>query len=230
MTKNAVFFDLDGTLIDSAPGIAAGLQRAFEVCEIDHDFSDFSRLIGPPIHILLKRHFAHLDESLHQTIIKEFRNAYDEVSWKNYKEYGSTRTLFENLHQLQVDTYIATNKKFGVTAKILQELMPGFPDERILAPAHPFYPFSDKMEAVRNFLALKEDPWNHKIFVGDTEEDRTVATATGCTFVAAQYGYGTFDETLDFHKSSTFDSMSKTLLQLFTNAKTIQHGSYHESY
>lgn len=47
---NTVIFDLDGTLVDSAPGIIASLTHA--VRALGHDFMPFAgieRLLGPPM-------------------------------------------------------------------------------------------------------------------------------------------------------------------------------------
>jgi phosphoglycolate phosphatase-like HAD superfamily hydrolase len=44
-----VLFDLDGTLVDSAPGIVASLTHAFAACGIEPPRGDWTRFIGPPL-------------------------------------------------------------------------------------------------------------------------------------------------------------------------------------
>ena len=51
--KSAVIFDLDGTLIDSSPGILHSLEYAFEQLSIT-PFRPLNRsLIGPPLRDML---------------------------------------------------------------------------------------------------------------------------------------------------------------------------------
>ena len=45
----AVFLDLDGTLMDSRPGITGSLSHAFAMCGMDdHAAGDLTWMIGPP--------------------------------------------------------------------------------------------------------------------------------------------------------------------------------------
>ena len=45
---DSVIFDLDGTLIDSAPGILQGFAEAFAYCGVTPQVPWSKSLIGPP--------------------------------------------------------------------------------------------------------------------------------------------------------------------------------------
>ena len=46
---DAILFDVDGTLIDSAPGILNTLEEVFKAMGVDVARSDLNRYIGPPL-------------------------------------------------------------------------------------------------------------------------------------------------------------------------------------
>ena len=49
----AVIFDLDGTLIDSLPGIEFSVKAAFEACGVSGTTNDLRSKFGPPIRTIL---------------------------------------------------------------------------------------------------------------------------------------------------------------------------------
>jgi phosphoglycolate phosphatase len=54
----AVLFDLDGTLIDSFPGIAAAYHHLLTTMGLgDMDDADIKQFVGPPIQEVLQSHF-----------------------------------------------------------------------------------------------------------------------------------------------------------------------------
>ncbi len=63
MTPQAVFFDLDGTLLDSLPGINFSVQQAFATCGLEPQFTDLRSRIGPPIRVIFSQLAPHLPEA-----------------------------------------------------------------------------------------------------------------------------------------------------------------------
>ena len=51
MKYKNIFFDLDGTLTDSKPGIVKGVQYALRCCGIDEpDLDKLTSFVGPPLY------------------------------------------------------------------------------------------------------------------------------------------------------------------------------------
>ena len=50
-----ILFDLDGTLLDSLPGIRHSAEAAFTQCALPLGQAEVRSLIGPPIRIILQR-------------------------------------------------------------------------------------------------------------------------------------------------------------------------------
>lgn len=55
---DAILFDVDGTLIDSAPGILNTLEEVFSSMGVDVARSDLGRYIGPPLRKSFGEHFS----------------------------------------------------------------------------------------------------------------------------------------------------------------------------
>ena len=54
---DAILFDVDGTLIDSAPGIINTLQEVFDTMGVDTTGLDLRRYLGPPLRRSFGEHF-----------------------------------------------------------------------------------------------------------------------------------------------------------------------------
>ena len=80
--KQHIFFDLDGTLTDSAPGILNSLRHAFAGFGLAPSEAILRSYIGPPLRESFARHFS--------------SPADVEKAVKLYREYFSERGLFEN--------------------------------------------------------------------------------------------------------------------------------------
>ena len=90
--KNVVF-DLDGTLIDSAPGIEYSFNFAFEVIYGKKCTKSIKHFIGPPIDQV----FYTLTKEKDKQIIDEFVNQFK----KNYDSIGYTKSaLFSEVHDV----------------------------------------------------------------------------------------------------------------------------------
>ena len=55
---NAILFDVDGTLIDSAPGILHTLEEVFHTMGVDTTNVNLRRYLGPPLRKSFGEHFS----------------------------------------------------------------------------------------------------------------------------------------------------------------------------
>ena len=54
---DVILFDVDGTLIDSAPGILNTLEEVFRKMNVDITGVDLRRYLGPPLRKTFAEHF-----------------------------------------------------------------------------------------------------------------------------------------------------------------------------
>jgi phosphoglycolate phosphatase len=75
-------FDLDGTLIDSLPGIAWSVGEALALCGLRPLTADLKPLIGPPIRSILAAVTGLGDAPSLDRLERAFRASYDAEGWR----------------------------------------------------------------------------------------------------------------------------------------------------
>ncbi len=77
---HVVLFDLDGTLIDSAPGIITGIAQAYEAVGLDvPDEALVRSWIGPPVRETLTRELGSRGDVVVQDAVAAFRAYFDTI-------------------------------------------------------------------------------------------------------------------------------------------------------
>ena len=122
MLKNitSIIFDLDGTLIDSAPSVLATLEATLAVHGIEPIMAFESRLIGPPLSEILMRLTGVVEPKLLNVLVETFKSLYDTSGYKASRIYPGASELLNELRQRNIPTYIATNKRRIPTELILE--------------------------------------------------------------------------------------------------------------
>ena len=162
-TFDAVLFDLDGTLIDSAPGIFDSFEFTLAQYEMTVPQERLRRFLGPP----LRESFAKLlppDEV--ERAVEIYRAHYAEASGALTKLYPGTKELLSALREAGYIVCLATSKVRYAALKLLDklELTPYFdyiggssPDSRgELEPFAPLY-LAPSAGALRAWLLQRKD-------------------------------------------------------------------------
>ena len=188
-------FDLDGTLLDSLPGIRYSLEAAFRACGLAVGEVDLRSLIGPPIRTILARVAAKrpTEEELDQ-LERSFRWSYDSEGWRRTPHYKGAA---EALWRLQVEgrrLFVVSNKPRHISMNILEaEGTAGLFDEIVTKDSRtPMY--QDKQEMMRYLLQKWEIAPEECLMIGDTMEDAEAASRTGMRFCLVTHGYGAVPE------------------------------------
>lgn len=191
MKYDAVIFDLDGTLTDSAPGIIASLQHAMVQMQLEIPEEALLRehFLGPPVLTGLYRHFGLTGESANETV-DYFRQSYHDSGYLNNVVYPGIRPLLRALKTAGVYLGIATGKPQVSTEMILK----AFDLERffdaVAGPLHSDDPLIDKAALIKRVLPSGK----RAVMVGDRATDITGAHANGIAGIAVAYGYGSREE------------------------------------
>ncbi len=120
-TEN-VLFDLDGTLIDSFPGIEYSTRVAFSAVIPQHEMPDLRRFIGPPIRDVLRRAVSDVGTETLDELERQFRVSYDSGGWQRAVVYDGVMEMLLQLSQATVKNFIVTNKPILPAKKILERL------------------------------------------------------------------------------------------------------------
>ena len=186
----AVLFDLDGTLLDSAPDLAAAANalratRQLPALPLEH----YRPFVGTGARGMLRLSLdVHDDHADFPILREEFFQAYERCMGRNTRLFAGVDHLVSMLQQRQMPWGIVTNKIARFAHPITQAcpvlsraqtLVCG--DTTAHAKPHPA-----PLLAAAQALGV---PPTACIYVGDDERDIQAARAAGMTAIAASYGY-----------------------------------------
>ena len=118
----AVVFDLDGTLIDSAPSILASLRSAFLSLGIAPALKLTPDLIGPPLDQMLRRISGTDDARMIASLSAAYKQDYDTDGYSKAVAFDGVDAMLSALVEKGMPLYIATNKRIEPSIRILCHL------------------------------------------------------------------------------------------------------------
>ena len=212
----AVIFDLDGTLIDSAPGILYGFESALKRAGIKPLVPISTSLIGPPLRQTLATLTGVNIETELDALIEFFKDSYDSNGYQTTRVYDGVEELLAFFANKQIPMAIATNKRKVPTLKILKFLgwESYFQETGTLDSTTPPYP--DKAVLINTLLNKLGVAAATSVYIGDTRGDGEAAEANLMPFIAVGWGYGKWQlETMKdgWHYAGSPDSISLRFLK-----------------
>jgi phosphoglycolate phosphatase len=189
----SVLCDLDGTLVDTLPGIAHSVGVAVAKVLPGIEVPDLSDFIGPGVRKLFLLALGDLPDSVVDELEEAFRVDYDAEGWRMSAPFPGVADTLRALGEAGVRCFVTTNKPAVPTEKILREL--GLYDlfEDVVSPDSHEPRFPSKSEVVSHVIASWSLEPEYAVLVGDSIDDGVAAQAWGIAFAAAAYGYGDAD-------------------------------------
>jgi len=186
----AILFDLDGTLIDSAPDLGAAADQMRLVRGLPSlPFELYRPLAGAGARGMLGVAFG-VDplDAAYETLREEFFVNYEGCMTQRTVAFDGVPELIEQIQQRNLLWGVVTNKATRFTVP-LTRAMPLFASARAIvsgdttphAKPHP----EPLLEAARRIGVAPEEC----LYVGDDERDVVAGLAAGMKTVAATYGY-----------------------------------------
>ena len=183
-------FDLDGTLVDSVPGVQHAIQAAWQAVQPEVPCPEVRRLMGPPIREMFRRCLTEPSEVLLNEMERRFRAAYDSEGWRRTSVFPGVLGALEALRSSGVRCLGVTNKPARPTQRILEYCGLAKFFEMFLSPDSRVPAFPSKTQIVQTLAAEGKINPPESALIGDTIEDARVARACGLRFVAFAGGYG----------------------------------------
>jgi phosphoglycolate phosphatase len=195
-----VIFDLDGTLIESAPSILIGLEFAIKKSGLFPTLPLDSSLVGPPLKDILDKIVGgQLNVDL-DILMADFKSYYDADGFKESKPYPGVRDMVNQLTESNISLYLATNKRLKPTLKIIDYFgWASLFDGVYAIDKFPEAPFSNKASMIRALIQAESIEKAHAVYVGDRNEDFEASAANGIDAILVNWGY------CDFQKNPATD-------------------------
>jgi phosphoglycolate phosphatase len=185
-----VIFDLDGTLVDSMPGIEYAAENAWAAVWPGPACPSLRPLIGPPIREMFRRALPDAEAAILDALELAFRASYDTDGWRKTAVYPGVIETLARLTEWGVRCFGVTNKPSLPTQRILDHCGLRCYFGVFLSPDARVPRFASKAEAVAALLAEYALDRERTVLMGDTADDARAAAACGLRFVAFAGGYG----------------------------------------
>ena len=194
MRIRAVVFDLDGTLVDSAPGLQTVVNVVLEAQRCPPiGLADVQSMIGDGITALINKAFAQHGRTLSEKDLdaaaSQFRDIYAESGPRETPLFSGARDILQQLSSLGISLGLCTNKPQRSTEPLLDALKIDHYFSAVFG--------GDLLAGIR-----KPDPRHvlavlgrlgidaaEAVMVGDSPNDIHAGQGAGLPVIAVTYGY-----------------------------------------
>jgi len=191
-----IIFDLDGTLIDSKPGILGSIRHALG--RLGHELPeghDLDWVLGPPLEEVMTRLLAWRGDGRTSLAVAHYRDHYGSGGLFEARPYDGIPVLLAELASSGRTLLVGTSKYTPFAQRVLDY----FGLAGLFAGVYGTEPnarVTPKTDLIRRILTDRRLVAAETVVVGDREHDMIGARANGVAAVGAVYGYGTREELL----------------------------------
>ncbi|MGD7002747.1 HAD hydrolase-like protein [Corynebacterium halotolerans] len=189
-----LLLDVDGTLVDSFPGIRACFLHA--LAEVDWPVPDeetISGIAGPPMEQTFRS--LGMPEPMVKEAFTAYMAEYGQSGWRNSRPFPQMRELLDGWRDLDLRVSTATSKGESFARRTLQEYGM-FEQLDFLGAAQEGGPRRTKAAVIAHVLDSLElrGEESEMLMVGDRSHDIEGAAEFNIPTVAVAWGYGTPEE------------------------------------
>jgi phosphoglycolate phosphatase len=212
----ALFFDLDGTLLDSLPGIAFSIEQAFAACGLPMQALDLGEVIGPPIRTILALATTQATDSDLDLLERAFRTSYDSEGWQKTLLFPGSSLMLQEAGGLGIRLFVVSNKPRHIAVKILEREGVLSLFTAIVTRDSSDPPYKNKAQMIEHLLGVFQLDSARCIMIGDTAEDAIAASEMLVPFAWMAHGYGKLSPSLDVAlRINSFPELLPTLVKEF---------------
>jgi len=193
---SCILFDLDGTIVDSAPGITATLAYTFETLGLPIPTpSELMKYVGPPL-LDSFRDYAHFTPEQSAEALVIYREKYLNVGAYDATQFPGVGLVLKAIHESALPMSLATSKPELPATLILEhfnlatyfDIITGASEDEVRSAK------SDVVaEALLRLEAMGADI-SRPVLVGDREHDVLGAAANNVPTIFVEWGYGSVAE------------------------------------
>jgi phosphoglycolate phosphatase len=190
----SVLLDLDGTLIDSLPGILASCLAALRA--LGHEPGETLNIrhaIGPPLEDTMQVLLRSYGDDRVGEAVAAYRQHYGEIGFLGSEPYPGIGKSLEEMKRNGLRIYLATSKRLIFASRILNHLSFATYFDGIYGSV-PGGELDHKPELLAQILSEHGLLPSRSLMVGDRRYDISGAHAVGMRGLGVLWGYGSRDE------------------------------------
>ncbi|NMG40066.1 HAD-IA family hydrolase [Chelativorans sp. ZYF759] len=224
MTQPTIVFDLDGTLIDTAPDLLASLNHCL-LCEDMNpvEAAELRRYVGMGARVMIQRAFAagqrDLDEETLSRMMEVFLDHYTTGMPGTSAPYPGLLATLDRLEDAGYAFAICTNKLERLSVSLVEKLEIAHRFRAVCGADTFAFRKPDPRHLLETIAKAGGVP-SRSIMVGDSRTDIDTAKAAGIPVVAVDFGY-TDRHVREFEPShiiSHYDELSLDLVERLLDA------------
>lgn len=194
MGKQNIFFDLDGTLTDSMPGITRAVQYALRHYGIEaEDLNKLKPFVGPPLQDSFREYYDFSEQDARDAVYV-FREYYNVRGWMENAPYAGVRDMLKELKAQGRALYVATSKPDQMAKQVLSHF--GLTEYFAFIGGATEDGAREKKDDIIRYVmeSCKLTDPETIMMVGDRRHDVEGAHKAGIQAAGVLYGYGSRNE------------------------------------
>ena len=221
----SVLLDLDGTLIDSYPGISASCIAALRALGHEADEAlDIRPCIGAPLEDMMQILLQSYGDDRVGQAVAAYRQHYGESGYLGSVLYPGIGKSLEEMKRSGLRLFLATSKRAIFASRILDHLKLAAYFDGIHGSV-PGGALDHKPELLAHILSKHGLSPSHSLMVGDRRHDISGAHAVRMRGLGVLWGYGSRDELETAGADRLVDSpadLARTVLSMVNKKKAPQ--------
>ena len=186
-------FDLDGTLIDSEPGIVASCEYALAKLGAPIPSRDVLRTwIGPPLRATFPTVLGD-DPEITERAVALYRERFADVGWREHTIYSGIGQAIDALAERGTILAVVTSKPDLYAGRIVASLPFGSRFARVYS-VHAGSAHSEKAQMIADALADFAVAPEHAAMIGDRHFDIAGARTNSVCAIGVAWGFGSIEE------------------------------------
>jgi phosphoglycolate phosphatase len=198
-SPKAIIFDLDGTLLNTLPGIAVSVNRVLAARNLpQHSLEKYGTFVGKGTENLISSVLPGelRDQSYLSKCIAEFYTQYKLHGLSNTCQYSGVQDMLDFVTSKGMPLAVNSNKRHQDTQNLVGELLSNWKFEPVFGSIESIPRKPDPTSALEISKFLKIPP-AEILYVGDTAVDMKTAVSAGMLPIGVRWGFRP-EELLEF--------------------------------